>query len=121
MKRFISSVVFALTIFTATAGFAQSPLPAESNKPVPANTASDTVAVQHVIDAYHEAILTHDGSRLASLFLPKGSTWLNVLSDPLKMMLPLSLSYERRSKNRPQDAVGAVFCGGAKVVLPHIW
>lgn len=45
------------------------------------NSSSDTVDVQHVIDAYHEAILAHDGSRLASLFLPQGGTWLNVLSD----------------------------------------
>ena len=81
MKRFISNVVFALTIITATASFAQSPSPAESNKATPASTASDTVDVQHVIDAYHEAVLTHDGSRLANLFIPQGSMWLNVLSD----------------------------------------
>src|ERR1700733_3427368 len=81
MKRFISSVVFALTILTAAASFAQSPSPAESNEATPASTASDTVDVQHVIDAYHEAVLTHDGSRLAHLFLPQGSMWLNMLSD----------------------------------------
>jgi hypothetical protein len=27
-------------------------------------------------------------------------------------------SYERRSKNRPQNAAGAVFCGGVKVTPP---
>jgi hypothetical protein len=81
MKRFISSAVFALTILSGTASFAQSPPPAESNKALPASAASDTVDVQHVIDAYHEAVLTHDGSRLAHLFIPQGSTWLNVLSD----------------------------------------
>jgi hypothetical protein len=80
MKRFISSVIFGLTILSATASFAQSPLPAESNKALPVSTASDTVDVQHVIDAYHEAVLTHDGSRLAHLFLAQ-SLWLNVLSD----------------------------------------
>jgi hypothetical protein len=77
MKRFISRAVFALTILTATASFAQSPSPAESNEATAASTASDTVDVQHVIDAYHEAVLTHDGSRLAHLFLPQ-SLWLNV-------------------------------------------
>ena len=81
MKRFISSIFFALTILIGSASFAQSPSPAESNQPVPASTASDTVDVQHVIDAYHEAVLTHDGSRLANLFIPQGSMWLNVLSD----------------------------------------
>jgi hypothetical protein len=67
MKRFISRAVFALTILTATASFAQSPSPAESNEATAASTASDTVDVQHVIDAYHEAVLTHDGSRLARI------------------------------------------------------
>ena len=81
MKRFIGSIVFALTILTGTASLAQSPLPAESNAALPAPTALDTVDVQHVIDAYHEAVLTHDGSRLARLFIPQGSMWLNVLSD----------------------------------------
>jgi hypothetical protein len=81
MKRFISSLLFALMILIGTASFAQSPSPTESNKALPASTASDTVDVQHVIDAYHEAVLTHDGSRLARLFIPQGSIWLNVLSD----------------------------------------
>jgi hypothetical protein len=81
MKRFISSLLFAFTILIGTASFAQSPLPAEINKTDSASTASDTVDVQHVIDAYHEAVLTHDGSRLARLFLPQGGMWLNVFSD----------------------------------------
>jgi hypothetical protein len=81
MNRFIISPLLALTILIGTASFAQSPLPAENNKAVPASIASDTVDVQHVIDAYHEAVLTHDGSRLAHLFIPQGSMWLNVLSD----------------------------------------
>ncbi|NYF80621.1 nuclear transport factor 2 family protein [Granulicella arctica] len=81
MKRFIISHLFALTILIGTAGFAQSLPPAESNQAVLARTTSDTVDVQHVMDAYHEAVITHDGSRLAQLFIPQGSMWLNVLSD----------------------------------------
>ena len=80
MKRFISSLIFASTILGGIASFAQSPSPAASNKAVTPDIASDTVDVQHVIDAYHEAVLTHDGSRLAHLFLPQ-SLWLNALSD----------------------------------------
>jgi hypothetical protein len=38
MKRFISSALFALAILTATASFAQSPSPAESNEATPAST-----------------------------------------------------------------------------------
>ena len=81
MKRFNSSLLFAFTILIGTASHAQSSMPAESNMAVPASIAADTVDVQHVIDAYHQAVLTHDGSRLPSLFLPQGSLWLNVLSD----------------------------------------
>jgi hypothetical protein len=81
VKRFIISLFFAFTILIGTASFAQSSLPAETNKVDPASAASDTVDVQHVIDAYHEAVLTHDGSRLSRLFLPQGGMWLNVLSD----------------------------------------
>ena len=81
MKGFIHSLLFVLTISLGAASIAQSPSPAESTKAVSAGTASDTVDVQHVIDAYHEAVLAHDGSRLANLFLPQGGMWLNVLSD----------------------------------------
>ena len=80
MKVFITSLLFPLTILIGTASFAQSPSPAEGNQTVPASIVADTVDVQHVIEAYHEAVLAHDGSRLASLFIPQ-SLWLNVLSD----------------------------------------
>ncbi|MGI4757910.1 MAG: nuclear transport factor 2 family protein [Janthinobacterium lividum] len=81
MKGFIRILLFALTVRLGGASDAQSPPLAESNKAVSVGIASDTVDVQHVIDAYHEAVLNHDGSRLASLFIPQGSMWLNVLSD----------------------------------------
>jgi ketosteroid isomerase-like protein len=81
MKRFVSSLVFALTILIGTASFAQGPNPAGSSQAVSASLASDTVDVQHVINAYHEAVLSHDGARLAQLFIPQGSMFLNVLSD----------------------------------------
>jgi hypothetical protein len=81
MNRFIGNIIFGLAIFTGTASLAQSPVPSEGNTAQPSSTASDTVDVQHVIDAYHEAVLSHDGARLARLFIPQGSMWLNVLSD----------------------------------------
>lgn len=46
MNRFTSSPVFALTILTGTANFAQSPLPAESNTTVPASTTTDSAGGQ---------------------------------------------------------------------------
>ncbi|MGI4828548.1 MAG: hypothetical protein ACRYFU_10225 [Janthinobacterium lividum] len=42
---------------------------------------TDKAAIQHVMEVYHEAVVTHDGNKLASLFIPDGSTWINVLSD----------------------------------------
>lgn len=42
---------------------------------------TEKAAIQHVMDVYHEAVVTHDGNKLASLFIPEGSTWINVLSD----------------------------------------
>jgi hypothetical protein len=95
MKRFTNSLLFALTILVSTASFAQSPSPAENNQAAPPSITADTVDVQHVIDAYHQAVLSHDGDRLASLFLPQGSLWLNVLSDD---------TYARAKAKKP-DAV----------------
>jgi ketosteroid isomerase-like protein len=80
MPYFIRTLLFALTIPLGAASIAQSPSVAEGNS-ASAGLALDTLDVQHVIDAYHEAVLSHDGARLASLFLTQGSLWLNVLSD----------------------------------------
>lgn len=54
---------------------------AQSSTPPLDRLNQDTADVEHVMAAYHEAVVTHDGARLASLFIPQGSTWLNVLSD----------------------------------------
>lgn len=81
MKRLIVSCVFALTGLLGTAGSAQSPSANNGIQNTSSNVAADTVDVQHVIDAYHEAVVAHDGTRLASLFLAQGGMWLNVLSD----------------------------------------
>ncbi len=81
MKSLFVSSVFALTAIFSVPGSAQS-LPqnygVQTKGP---NPAADTVDVKHVIDAYHQALVTHDGARLASLFLAQGGMWLNVLSD----------------------------------------
>ena len=75
MNRLISLSIFAVALVFSTVAFAQ------DSAQTPADTTQDTVDVQHVMDAYHEAVVTHDGSRLDALFIPEGSTWLNVLSD----------------------------------------
>ena len=63
---------FALTRPLGVASIAERPSVSEGNKAVYAGPALDTIDVQHVINAYHEAVLPHDGSRLSNLFLPQG-------------------------------------------------
>jgi hypothetical protein len=51
---------------------------------VPASSAagqSDKNEIEQVMSSYHEAVVSHDGARLSSLFLPEGTLWLNVLTD----------------------------------------
>ena len=81
MNRFMSHPLLAFTMLASTASFAQAALPAESKTTTSASIDADTVDVQHVMDAYHEAVITHDGARLTQLFIPQGSMWLNVLSE----------------------------------------
>ena len=50
-------------------------------QPAIASTADDTVDVQHLIAAYHEAVVSHDAPRLIALFIPSGSAWVSALSD----------------------------------------
>ena len=54
---------------------------AQSASPSADQLAQDTVDVEHVMAAYHQAVETHDGARLSALFIPQGGAWLNVLSD----------------------------------------
>jgi len=41
----------------------------------------DVADIQHVMDAFHHAVATHDGDGVSGLFLDHGSTWATVLSD----------------------------------------
>lgn len=75
--------LFAFTIFPIT-------LTAQAQRPLAAQTETSTehsaqVAaieqVEQVMSQYHAAILAHDGTALAKLFLPDASLWLNVLTD----------------------------------------
>lgn len=62
------------------------------NAPMAAATPSDTQDVQHVLDAFHDAVYANDGQRLASLFIPEGSAWISVLTDE---------SFEKLKARRP--------------------
>lgn len=42
---------------------------------------ADEAAIEQVMKQYHAAILAHDGTALAGLFLPDANLWRNVLTD----------------------------------------
>jgi ketosteroid isomerase-like protein len=46
-----------------------------------ATSPQDVADIQHVMDVYHHAVVTHDGKGVAALFVDQGSTWMNALSD----------------------------------------
>lgn len=41
----------------------------------------DRADIEQVMETFHQAVVAHDGQRVASLFVAEGSTWFNVLSD----------------------------------------
>jgi ketosteroid isomerase-like protein len=49
------------------------------------NSSTDVADIHRVMDNFHEAVVSHDGARLSALFIPEGSTWLNVLKSPAKV------------------------------------
>ncbi len=79
-KRRISALVKGFIFSMAVCCFGA--VASAACQTIASKTADDSVDPQHVMAAFHEAIVTHDGARLAALFLQEGSTWLNVLSDP---------------------------------------
>jgi len=49
------------------------------------NSSIDVADIRRVMDNFHEAVVSHDGARLSALFIPEGSTWLNVLKSPTQV------------------------------------
>jgi ketosteroid isomerase-like protein len=67
----LKSLPFAFCLllsFTATTAVAQ-------------DSASARAAIEQLMMNYHQAVASHDGERLSSMFAPEGSTWFNVLTD----------------------------------------
>jgi ketosteroid isomerase-like protein len=88
----MKSVRLALFIFflwTAAASFAQSSVnqatEAQStglSAPATAEIEQQaTTEIENLMGAFHQAVASHDGARVSSMFIDDGSTWFNVLSD----------------------------------------
>ena len=54
---------------------------ASANALAAPTTVEDTQDVDHVMRAFHQAVVDHDGERLSALFLPQANLFLNVLGD----------------------------------------
>lgn len=46
-----------------------------------ASVRDDTVDIDHLVAAYHQAVVDHDAQRLTALFVPEGGAWFSVLTD----------------------------------------
>ena len=65
------------------------PMVAVAQAPIPPTTPTETAnehnvqvaAIEQLMKQYHEAVVTHNGTALSTLFLPDANIWLNVLTD----------------------------------------
>lgn len=69
--------VYPLILLTATASHAQSAVEAQSA----GHSAPAKAEIEQLMAQYHQAVVSHDGARLSSMFVTNGSAWFNVLSD----------------------------------------
>lgn len=69
----------ALFLLGATAIHAESSVSRAAEIQSAGLSAPATVEIEQLMARYHQAVVSHDGARLASMFIDKGS-WFNVLS-----------------------------------------
>jgi len=55
--------------------------PASAQQSAQNPTPQDVKDIEQVMDAFHAAVVAHEGAKLATLFVPEGSAWFNVLTD----------------------------------------
>lgn len=72
--------LYVLLLLIPTASFAQGPVKQAPNAQDAGLSAPATRGIEQLMAEYHRAVAAHDGARLASMFVDKGS-WFNVLSD----------------------------------------
>lgn len=80
----MKSIRFAFYVWflwTAAASFAQSSINQATEAQSASLSAPATAEIEHLMGDFHQAVASHDGARVSSMFLDEGSTWFNVLSD----------------------------------------
>lgn len=73
--------LYAFVLLAATAFNTQSSVSQAAEAHGAGRSARATAEIEQLMAAYHQAVASHDGARLSSMFIDNGSTWFNVLSD----------------------------------------
>jgi hypothetical protein len=66
VNRLPGTPILMVALLFCTAAFGGSHSAVSRNESTPTSTAQDAIDVQHVMDAFHDAVTTHNGSRLAA-------------------------------------------------------
>ena len=77
----LSNLALCVLIFLPVAAIAQAPATSTPQTETISGHGADQAAIEQLMKQYHTAILAHDGTALAGLFLPDANLWLNVLTD----------------------------------------
>lgn len=80
MLKLNNLALYALALFPLALS-AQTPAPSAAQTQIANDHHAEEAAIEQVMKEYHAAILAHDGTALAGLFLPDANLWLNVLTD----------------------------------------
>ncbi|HEX4166520.1 MAG TPA: nuclear transport factor 2 family protein [Bryobacteraceae bacterium] len=73
---------FALcALFLLPLAATQTPTPSTAQTETANEHKAQVAAIEHVMNQYHQAVVSHDGAALSALFLPDANLWLNVLTD----------------------------------------
>ena len=80
MLKLSNLALFALTLLLMAA-IAQTEIPAMGQTGTANEHNGQVAAIEQVMKQYHEAVVTHNGTALSTLFLPDANIWLNVLTD----------------------------------------
>jgi ketosteroid isomerase-like protein len=80
----LKSICFALYacfLWPVAGSFAQSSVNRATEAQSTTLSAPATAEIEQLMGEFHQAVASHDGTRVSSMFIDEGSTWFNVLSD----------------------------------------
>jgi ketosteroid isomerase-like protein len=78
----LNNLVLCALILLPVAAVAQTPTPSVTRIESANDHEADVAAIEQVMKRFHDAVVSHDGAAVSSLFLPDANIWLSVLTDP---------------------------------------